>query len=117
MVLMIGGGILIGVIAWYSLTGDAVPAGVVQTENVAAGAVSEEQRIILDTLFQLRAIQLSGTIFNNPAFTSLKDFRTEIVAEPIGRRNPFAPLELDAASAAANDEAAKGNTGANTKIR
>ncbi|MBI4067988.1 hypothetical protein HY413_01100 [Candidatus Kaiserbacteria bacterium] len=93
MVLIIGGGVMIGLIAWYTLTGDAIPAGVIQTQRVEQGKVSDEQRAILDTLFQLRAIQLTGTIFNNPAFTSLKDFRTEIVAEPIGRRNPFAPLE------------------------
>lgn len=116
---MIVGGILLGGAAWYGMMGGGTkaPAGVVTTQNVAQGAVSDEQRAILDTLFQLRAIQLTGTIFGNPAFTSLKDFRTEIVAEPIGRRNPFAPLELDAAAAATAAAAAQGNTGANTKIR
>jgi hypothetical protein len=90
--LVIVGGIIVGLAAWYVFSGTDEPVGLVRSETVGGGAVGVEERAILDTLFQLRAIQLSGTIFNNPTFTTLRDFRTDIVAEPIGRRNPFAPL-------------------------
>lgn len=85
---------MIGTVAWYTLAGNAdTEGGLVESKTVTAGVASPEERAILDTLLQLRAIQLSGTIFTNPAFAALRDFRTDIVAEPIGRRNPFAPLE------------------------
>ncbi|MEK7627944.1 MAG: hypothetical protein AAB421_00805 [Patescibacteria group bacterium] len=78
---------------WYGISGGASkPETLLATDNVS-GAAAEQERAILDLIFQLREIQLAGTIFNNPAFISLRDFRTEIVAEPIGRRNPFAPLD------------------------
>lgn len=93
--LVILGGLLLGVIAWYTLAGREEAPGLLEEKPVAAGQVSVEERAILDTLFQLRAIELSGTIFNSPTFNTLRDFRTEIVAEPIGRRNPFAPLAPD----------------------
>jgi hypothetical protein len=91
--LVVIGGILIGVIAWYTLAGRAEPEGALVQSETVDGVASAEERVILDTLFQLRAIELSGTIFTNPAFMALRDFRTDIVAEPIGRRNPFAPLD------------------------
>ena len=92
--LIIIGGVIIGLTAWYVLIRNAGPEeALVQGETVAVGVASPEERAILDTLLQLHEIQLSGNIFTNPAFTALRDFRTEIVAEPIGRRNPFAPLD------------------------
>jgi hypothetical protein len=94
------GGLLLGVIAWYVLSSEETPTSLLEVQPVAAGTVSAEERAILDTLFQLRAIQLTGSIFTNPAFLALRDFRTEIVAEPIGRRNPFAPLGADLAAPA-----------------
>ena len=100
--LVIIGGLLVGVIAWYTLAGQEEAPGLLEEKSVEAGTVSAEERAILDTLFQLRAIELSGTIFSNPAFNALRDFRTEIVAEPIGRRNPFAPLAPDTTVPASN---------------
>ena len=47
---------------------------------------------VVTILLQLRAVSLSGTIFSDAAFTSLKDFGSQIVPEPVGRANPFAPL-------------------------
>ena len=90
--LVIIGGIIIGVAAWYTLTGKSDPTSLVEQTTVAEGVATPEERAILDVLLQLRAIQLAGTIFTDPAFAALRDFRTEIVAEPIGRRNPFAPI-------------------------
>ncbi|MBI2048684.1 MAG: hypothetical protein HYT30_02040 [Parcubacteria group bacterium] len=98
IVLVAFGGLFIGLVAWYTLMKQEEPAGLLETKPVEATTASPEERAILDTLFQLRAIQLTGSIFSNPAFSALRDFRTEIVAEPIGRRNPFAPLGYDSAA-------------------
>lgn len=47
---------------------------------------------VLDLLRQLRLIELDGTIFEDPAFQSLEDFSQELIPEPVGRDNPFAPI-------------------------
>ena len=46
----------------------------------------------MGVLLDLRAIRLDGQIFSDPAFQSLRDSSVDIVLEPIGRVNPFAPL-------------------------
>ncbi len=93
-------GVLIAGFIWYGMTGGSAP---VSDSALTAEAVSQsaEERAILDSLLQLRSIQLTGTIFSDQAFASLKDFRTEIVSEPVGRRNPFAPFEGEASSTSA----------------
>lgn len=84
-------GVLIAGFTWYGMTGGTNSGGdsTLTTEVVSQSA---EERAVLDSLLQLRSIQLTGTIFTDPAFASLRDFRTDIVSEPVGRRNPFAPL-------------------------
>jgi hypothetical protein len=88
---------LVAGFVWYGMSGGSAPETLITTD--ALGGVGSPQaaqeRAMLDTLFQLKAIQLSGNIFSNVAFQSLRDFRTEIVSEPIGRKNPFAPLGDD----------------------
>jgi len=37
----------------------------------------------------MRSIRLDSSIFENPAFASLRDFGREIIPEPVGRTNPF----------------------------
>lgn len=49
-------------------------------------------REIINLLDELQEISLSRDIFNDPAFRSLIDFEQDILPEPIGRSNPFAPI-------------------------
>lgn len=79
--------------AWYGLTQNAAPTPVL-TSVTATGSPTQESadQELVSTLLTLRAVTLSGTIFQDPAFVTLRDFGTTIVAEPIGRQNPFAPL-------------------------
>ena len=75
---------------WYGLTsGDASSDSLISSETVGTGGQNQE---IVSTLLALRAVKLDGAIFTDPAFMSLKDFSTQIVPEPVGRPNPFAPL-------------------------
>ena len=53
---------------------------------------SRDTEVFLRTLQQLRGIQLNGELFHDTRFTSLTDYRRPIVAEPVGRHNPFAPV-------------------------
>ncbi|MEX0917168.1 MAG: hypothetical protein WDZ90_01450 [Candidatus Paceibacterota bacterium] len=50
---------------------------------------------LLRLLLQIRSLELDDSIFSRPAFNQLQDFSQELVAEPVGRTNPFAPLGVD----------------------
>lgn len=95
----IGGLVVVVIIGvWYVLgdSGTPAPEGLV-TETFSTPE-SEADRDLVATLLQLRAVKLEGSIFSDPLFQSLKDFGSEIVPEPVGRQNPFAPLEGQTAS-------------------
>ncbi len=95
-------GVLVVIIVcgvWYGMSGGgAAPEDLLTIETVDTGspsANSEDQELV-ETLLTLRAITLSGTIFEDPAFKSLLDFGTTIIPEPVGRPNPFAPINQSA---------------------
>lgn len=77
--------------AWYALSGSSASTPAITTTPVV-GASTGDQTLIA-TLLQLRSVKLDGTVFTDPAFTALQDFSTPIVPEPVGRPNPFAPLQ------------------------
>lgn len=76
--------------AWWGFAGSSKDPAVLQTEGAAAK--TSVDRDVVQALIALRAITLSDAIFKDPAFATLRDFGIQIVAEPIGRRDPFAPL-------------------------
>lgn len=78
--------------AWWGFTQTSAPAPVVSTTNVGGNATDTQDAQIVQTLLQLQAVSLNGTILTDPGFLSLQDFTTQIVSEPIGRPNPFAPI-------------------------
>jgi len=89
--------VVLGAVVWYGLSTSA-PASPILTTGTLTGSPttdSSDQQLVA-TLLALRAVKLGGTIFTDPAFTSLIDFSTPIVPEPIGRANPFAPANRDA---------------------
>jgi hypothetical protein len=92
LMLLLGGVAVAGVV-WYSFLGGNAEVPLLQTEDLTAAGVQSE---VVTTLLQLRAVSLSGTIFSDPTFSSLQDFGSAIVPEPVGRANPFAPLGQNA---------------------
>ncbi|HEY4522615.1 MAG TPA: hypothetical protein VJH91_03225 [Candidatus Paceibacterota bacterium] len=85
---------------WYGLSSDTSAPPLLTTETVVSGTLAEanaDQEIVA-SLLALRAVSLSGTIFLDPAFMSLKDFSTPLINEPWGRENPFAPLGVSVAT-------------------
>lgn len=85
--------------AWYGLSATSSAPGLVTT----APAAESSEGGVVSTLLALRAVKLEGGIFQDPAFMTLVDFSTDIVPEPVGRLNPFAPFS--GASAAATTTA------------
>jgi hypothetical protein len=91
--------VLLAGTTWYMLR-DAAPADQLVTENFAeSGSPVQAERDIVATLLQLRTVSLDGTVFINPAFRALQDFGSEIVTEPVGRENPFAPTNMATSTA------------------
>ncbi|MDO8561729.1 MAG: hypothetical protein Q7S05_02785 [bacterium] len=98
--MLLGLGVVVAGFVWYASSGTSTPAALLTTES-GGGAVSPVDKSLLENLLLLRAVTLEGTILQDPAFQSLQDFGTQIIAEPIGRSDPFAPLGSSAASQAA----------------
>lgn len=100
-------GVIVAFGLWYGLSSPSSDTSLLDTTTDTAATDPASQEV-LETLLALRAISLDGTIFQNPAFQSLQDFSTEIVPEPVGRQNPFAPLGVGGSGSrlAIPDEAA-----------
>ncbi len=47
---------------------------------------------LISLLAQLKTIRLDGSFFSDPVYQSLQDFSQQLVPEPVGRPDPFAPL-------------------------
>lgn len=60
--------------------------------TAVSGAESAVEQELLTLLLELRSITLDESIFSDDRFRALKDLSQDIVTEPIGRPNPFAPL-------------------------
>ena len=101
---MVGGIAVFAFVIWHVLSQNtSAPANTLLTTTGATDQTSQELVTILSTL---RAIKLDGAIFSEPAFSSLKDFSTQINPEPVGRPNPFAPLSSNVPTTATGTKAA-----------
>ena len=47
---------------------------------------------LLSLLLELRSITLDNDLFDSSSFQNLVDFTVDIIPEPVGRSNPFAPI-------------------------
>ena len=83
-------GVVVAIGVWWGFSQDDPSTSLIETQ--ASSGVGPEDRGLVDTLLQLRAVSLSGTIFSDPAFMSLQDFGKQVIPEPVGRPNPFAPV-------------------------
>lgn len=74
----------------YAMSDKTPEPGPLQKQS-ASGSSDVEQEI-LQLLMDVQSIRLDSSIFQDPAFATLRDFSREIVQEPSGRENPFAPV-------------------------
>lgn len=100
--LIIAGTVLVLlIVGWYALSGSSAPAPALTTTAAGGtGSTNASDRNLVSTLLALRAVKLDATILSNPAFLTLKDFSTQIISEPAGRPDPFAPLQTAASESA-----------------
>ncbi len=78
----------LGYTVFFSKDDPSLTAGNALVSSQAARDTQE----FLTRLQQLRNIQLDRTIFSDDRFRSFVDHRQDIVDEPVGRANPFAPI-------------------------
>ncbi len=89
--------VILGAI-WYSLSsGGGAGAPVEVTEGGVLVATEGDPEAagdpdVLKLLLDMRAIKLDGRLFKSPAFRALQDTGKQILKEPQGRVNPFAPV-------------------------
>jgi hypothetical protein len=66
------------------------------TNTLGSSRSVEETKIlgqqITQALLQIELLRLDKAVFSNPVFVSLEDRSEPILAQPVGRKNPFAPL-------------------------
>jgi|ETN02SMinimDraft_4_1059925.scaffolds.fasta_scaffold133804_2 hypothetical protein len=62
--------------------------------NIVAvgGDVNGVGQEMIRLLYELNRIKFDTSIFEDPLFNSLVDHSLEVVAEPLGRPDPFAPI-------------------------
>ena len=61
-------------------------------KSIASSEATLEAQNFLAKLRRLQEIDLDGSLFNDSSFASLVNFRQDLVEEPTGRENPFAPV-------------------------
>lgn len=57
---------------------------------------------LLTLLLDIRSVKLDDDIFSRESFKSLEDFSQSITPEPVGRKNPFAPVGFVASPSVAD---------------
>ena len=94
--ILIGVGVLVAVFGIYAYwpVSDTPSDGTSTLSYDDTGAVDTAfvGQEILGILNRLRDLKIDGSVFDNPVFKSLVDYRVATTSEPIGRSDPFAPL-------------------------
>lgn len=70
----------------------AVPTADTATSASTAKVVPDLKGKAVDMLSRLSALKLDRALFDSELFKTLQDFGIEVVQEPKGRTNPFAPI-------------------------
>jgi hypothetical protein len=91
--IIILGIIVIAAIAYTLMIGNTDDSLLVSEGPVSGSGDSELQNELLALLLEIRSIKLDESILSDPVFISLEDFGQEIIPEPVGRENPFAPVK------------------------
>jgi hypothetical protein len=68
------------------------PEDVLVSNSQAGVTESAGSTELLSLLLELKSISLNTELFDSGVFRSLKDSAVDIVPQPVGRSNPFAPI-------------------------
>ncbi|PIQ91407.1 MAG: hypothetical protein COV70_03925 [Parcubacteria group bacterium CG11_big_fil_rev_8_21_14_0_20_39_22] len=83
--------LVLGYFLFFSADEETPPAGLVYESRVSEADIILGQRL-LTLLAELKAISIDPEFFDSTLFDTLKDYSVPIDEQPVGRRNPFAPL-------------------------
>lgn len=73
--------------------GDSEEDALLIGESSQESKIPQAARDLLAVLKDLQEIKLNIELFQDRAFRELQDFGVQLVSEPQGRTNPFAPLQ------------------------
>ncbi len=82
--------VLIGLLM-YALSSSKPETDIITT--IEATNTETGEREMLKLLTDMKTIRLDGKIFENEVYVNLQDFSRNVIEEPIGRQDPFAPLK------------------------
>lgn len=86
--LIIASLVVAGGIYWYFFTGSPAEEG-----SLSTGSSQSQAQAQFETLIgELGPISFDLTILSDPRFNALVDLATPITPEPLGRKDPFAPI-------------------------
>ena len=83
----------LALILWLGYTLFVQNDGTTDPNSAVNTQASLETQEFLIRLQSLRSINIDRSIFSDERFSTLVDFSVELGDEPVGRRNPFAPVE------------------------
>lgn len=75
---------------WYFLGRSNQPeASVNVTQDPVEAIIGRD---LLSSLDKMKSVKLDTSFFNDPVYKSLQDTSVQVPKQPIGRRDPFAPI-------------------------
>lgn len=77
---------------WSTLSGGGSVKSSSLLTSTAQSPRAQVDQDIIRLLLDMQSIKLDGSVFTTPAFVLLRDFGRDIIPEPVGRQNPFAPV-------------------------
>ncbi len=93
MMIIVLGILVIATVAYTVMVGERDDSLLVSEGATNTSLVLQNELLAL--LLDIRSIKLDESILSDTVFRSLEDFGQEIVLEPIGRENPFAPVNFN----------------------
>jgi len=63
------------------------------SSGVISPEAEAETQELLATIQKIKSYKVDSEVFDDQRFTALRDFQTQLVDEPFGRLNPFAPVD------------------------
>lgn len=90
--------VLVGGAGFYLLSQEPEPVdtagGTGALNPQRAARIAQLEQELLSRLLELQAIKLNDDLFGSLSFQSLIDFHQPILPQPLGRDNPFAPVDI-----------------------
>jgi len=85
--------VLLGLAYLTFFMGGTTTGSLLTTNLAATGQAALETQSFLIKLQDIEKVKIDDSLFRDERFTSLQDFRKELIDEGTGRSNPFSPTE------------------------